>query len=316
MLQRDKQEAARRFLRLAALFVTGCFSLPLFCCSSPDGNVSAQRAQVRIVARIGDRSISRAEFLAEFARRHYSQARDFLRELAFREAMMREARACGIRVEPSELAEYVKRLKRAYGPGKFEEYLRGSGLSYAEWLKRAKQDLIRSKLIEVNVAGKVQITPEELSEYYSEHREEFAEPKRMKVRQIVVSSKKTAEHLLSLLRRRRRSFESLAQEYSIAPEAASGGDLGWVVEKELASELRDPIFSLSPGKISKIIHTSYGYHIFKVEAVREARVPELDEVRQRVKDQLFKEKADKRYKDWASALRQKWHVQVFPERIL
>jgi len=270
----------------------------------------------RLVAQFGSRVITRDEFLSGFAKANYREARAYLEDMALQKVIMQEAKRSGISFTHAELANYVQELKKAYGSGHFDEYLSQSGLSYAEWLNQAKSDLIRSNLIDANVTEKVKVSDDEMSEYYANHSSDFRVPRRVKARQVLVQNGETAKQILRLLSRRKRSFESLAAEYSVAPEAAQGGDLGWVKRGDLPVELQTPIFELSEGENSKVVHTSFGYHIFKVDKIKESRIPPFDEVKDKVRAKVFAQKAKVRYDEWVKELKRKWKFKLFPEEIL
>ncbi len=70
-----------------------------------------------------------------------------------------------------------------------------------------------------------------------------------------------------------RPFSQAAREYSEAPGAATGGDLGWIEEGILAPELNDAITKLQPGQLSPPIRTNKGYHLLFLRDVRQKGVP-------------------------------------------
>ena len=57
------------------------------------------------------------------------------------------------------------------------------------------------------------------------------------------------------------SFPSAARQYSKAPGASQGGDLGWVREGVLNAKLEEALVKMHPGQISAPIRTEKGYHI-------------------------------------------------------
>lgn len=60
-------------------------------------------------------------------------------------------------------------------------------------------------------------------------------------------------------------FEEMAREESDDPSAAQGGDLGWFTEGRMVEPFENAVFNASsPGLISRVIETEYGYHIIKV----------------------------------------------------
>ena len=65
-------------------------------------------------------------------------------------------------------------------------------------------------------------------------------------------------------------FETLSAEYSAAPNAQQGGDIGYVGRGQLPQVFEDELFRLRPGSISRIVRTDSGFHLFKVEDYRRA----------------------------------------------
>lgn len=77
------------------------------------------------------------------------------------------------------------------------------------------------------------------------------------------------------------TFEKQAAQYSKAPSASSGGDMGWVQEGQLAKEIDLVLRNLGEGQISSPIRTSKGYHILTVRQKRASSgetLPSQDDV--------------------------------------
>ncbi len=64
-------------------------------------------------------------------------------------------------------------------------------------------------------------------------------------------------------------FSAVARQFSQAPSAARGGDLGWVRAGQLEPELDDALRSISPGALTPPVRTANGYYILML---REQRV--------------------------------------------
>lgn len=281
------------------------------------GNQEAPQAPApEIVARWKGAVLEKDVFLSRFAKANYREVVQYLEQEGLNAIMALEAAETGVGFTHAELADYVQKLEEAYGPGGLQDYLSSSGLTHSDWLNQAKADLTRAKLIEINVTEMVKVGEDELRPYFDEHSSEFEEPKRVRARQILVKNEETARQILRLLNQKRKGFESLAREHSVAPEAAEGGDLGWVKKGDLPEELEGPIFKLDEGKYSKVVETSYGYHIFSVDEIRQPGLPEFDEVKDEVREALFERKAEIQYDKWISELKEKWKLQTFPDDIL
>ena len=85
------------------------------------------------------------------------------------------------------------------------------------------------------------------------------------------------------------SFGALARKYSQDPGSARrGGDLGFHARGRMVAAFEEAEFALQPGQLSDVVETQFGYHVIKVEAVREGDVPE-DEAKNEVAERLLRE---------------------------
>jgi peptidyl-prolyl cis-trans isomerase C len=86
-------------------------------------------------------------------------------------------------------------------------------------------------------------------------------------------------------------FEALAAELSNCPSRAQGGDLGWVTPEDCAPELANELFYQTDsrwgmGVHPRLVHTRFGLHIIEVLGRRKGKLPEFEEVQQRIQAQL------------------------------
>ncbi|MBI3440745.1 MAG: peptidylprolyl isomerase [Proteobacteria bacterium] len=70
------------------------------------------------------------------------------------------------------------------------------------------------------------------------------------------------------------SFSSIAHEFSQAPGATNGGDLGWVQEGQLDPELDKALSAMHPGEVSAPIRSATGYHILFLKELRQSSAHE------------------------------------------
>ncbi|MGH8492707.1 MAG: peptidylprolyl isomerase [Moraxellaceae bacterium] len=78
-------------------------------------------------------------------------------------------------------------------------------------------------------------TPAEIHEYYEKHRDEFRRIEKVRARHIRLEDEKAANAAYERLQKG-EAFTAVAAAVSQAPDAAQGGDLGWVIhgEKQLS----------------------------------------------------------------------------------
>lgn len=125
----------------------------------------------------------------------------------------------------------------------------------------------------------------EVEAYYDEHKERFLELERVRVRQILVEDRATAELAASELRSG-SSFEEVARDLSEGPRAKFGGDQGLLSREDLPPELATKIFELDAGEVSAIISADYGFHIFQVSERLAAKEMPLDQAAPLIVEEL------------------------------
>jgi peptidyl-prolyl cis-trans isomerase C len=84
-----------------------------------------------------------------------------------------------------------------------------------------------------------------------------------------------------------KSFEKTAKAKSIDPYSKDkGGDLGYFTEGSMVKEFEDIVFNMKKNQISKPFKTQFGWHIVKLIDKRQAKIPSLDEIYEKLKQEL------------------------------
>jgi peptidyl-prolyl cis-trans isomerase D len=156
---------------------------------------------------------------------------------------------------------------------------------------------------------KVTIAEKEISDYYELNQESFKNPKQIKARHILLKlspdaseseETKTKEKALSLLKRLKdgEDFAALAKKYSQGPTASKGGDLGYFTQGKMVKPFEELAFSLKKGEIGGPIKTRFGWHIIRIDDIKDATVKTFSEVRNQIvttlKNDISKEIAHER----------------------
>jgi len=182
-------------------------------------------------------------------------------------------------------------------------------VDFDQWKNRLRDRLLYNKIIEKVTENIVPPTYQEIKRYYETNQDKFRSPQMLKFRQIVTRSKEEADNLLIRLHKGEEMSE-LARQYSITPEAEKGGIVGWIAREHLEESMEKALFSIPTGKISPVIKTPYGYHIFEVLSVRPEGVKEIPEVISEIKLKLFNQKRTEFYGKWLKELRAHFVVKV------
>lgn len=89
-----------------------------------------------------------------------------------------------------------------------------------------------------------------------------------------------------------RDFAELAQEKSTGPSGPSGGDLGFFGKGRMVKEFEDAAFLLEVGGVSAPVQTQFGWHVIKVEEMRETAAPSFEQLAGQLQQQLMREEYD------------------------
>jgi len=157
--------------------------------------------------------------------------------------------------------------------------------SIREKLEQARMGILVSAVFE-DYIQKEGITEDELKAAYETMKSQYT-GKEYHVEHILVEKEADAKAITAQLKAG-ASFEDLARSKSKDPGSApNGGDLGWVGEKSLVPEFSKAMVQLKKGQTTdKPIKTQFGWHVIKVEDIRDVKTPTLDEMRNQLKQMI------------------------------
>ncbi|HLZ98304.1 MAG TPA: peptidylprolyl isomerase [Steroidobacteraceae bacterium] len=109
-------------------------------------------------------------------------------------------------------------------------------------------------------------------------------------RHILVASKEKADQLIKKLKGGAK-FEDVAKAESTDNSKTSGGDLGWFTATRMVKPFADAVKSLKKGETTpEPVQTQYGWHIIKLEDIREVTPPPFEQVKAQVTKNLIQKK--------------------------
>ncbi|GAB4122907.1 MAG: peptidylprolyl isomerase [Sideroxydans sp.] len=128
--------------------------------------------------------------------------------------------------------------------------------------------------------------------------------KEYKVSHVLVATEDEAKAVAKRLKKEK--FAKVAKEKSKDPGSRdNGGDLGWTVPTNFVQPFGEAILKLSKGQISEPVQTQYGWHIIKLEDMRELKVPTFEEL----KPQLEKRRQQEAIQQAISELKDKARIE-------
>ena len=115
---------------------------------------------------------------------------------------------------------------------------------------------------------------------------------------ILVETEAQAKDVIAQLGKGAK-FEELAKKLSKDPgSGANGGDLDWAAANSYVPEFSGAMTQLGKGQMTDApVKSQFGFHIIRVDDVREAQLPKLEEVKPQVAQQLQQQKLAKFQED-------------------
>ena len=118
--------------------------------------------------------------------------------------------------------------------------------------------------------------------------------KEYRARHILVEKEDEAKAIIAQLKKGGK-FDEIAKKSSKDPgSGAKGGDLDWASASNFVGEFSDAMTKLAKGKMTDVpVKTQFGYHIIRLDDVRDAQLPKFDDVKPQIAQQLQQQKMTK-----------------------
>ena len=118
--------------------------------------------------------------------------------------------------------------------------------------------------------------------------------KEYKASHILVESEDQAKAIVAQINKGGK-FEEIAKKESKDPgSGARGGDLDWANPSSYVAEFTEALVKLKKGEMTATpVKSQFGWHIIRLDDVREAQLPKLEEVKPQISQQLQQMKVTK-----------------------
>ncbi|MEY4374052.1 MAG: hypothetical protein RL760_218 [Candidatus Eisenbacteria bacterium] len=250
----------------------------------------------RVLVRIGSEVITprmlatRLQELPEQYRAQYSTPegkRQLLDRLIEEKAWMRDAEANGVTRRPDVVLQ----------------------------LEAQRRDLILRTWVQEIMAKNPAPSDSEATAYYQAHLDEWRTPGTVTMKHIQLKTEADARRVLGLARTKGQDWDRLAKTWSQDTLTRNaGGALGTTTREggfaSLGAQpaLAESAIALGTGAIGGPYRTDKGWHVIKVDNVREESVRDFEQVRSFIVRQLQQERTQRFYQEQVEAVKQRYKV--------
>lgn len=232
-----------------------------------------------------------------------------LQRLIERTELLQAARRAGIAATEDDVEKAFLSLRADYPGTSFDELLADEEISPADLRDRLREQVTIRKLLANALSGKTTPSDAEVQAAYAAATKDLDRPEQVHCAQIVVKTEEEAQSLQVALKQG-QAFDELARKHSLSPDAKQGGDLGWFGRGTMPPIFEQVCFALADGKVSDVVTSSYGFHLFKAIGHRAQGHQSLDEVKPELTARLQRDKLSAAEEAFVSELRAKSLVTI------
>jgi peptidyl-prolyl cis-trans isomerase SurA len=252
------------------------------------------------------------------------QQKDLLRGMIDESLIVQRAKDMGVSVE-SDVNKRLDEVRQQNNLATLDDLKKGveaAGLSWEDYKATIRNGLLQKEMVRREVGSHVDITRDEVKQYYDAHPEEFTLPERVALSEISLSTDGKSPEEMAAVRNKveglRTSvlngddFNQVARLYSQGSTAKDGGSLGIFKKGELAPQLEQTVFQMSKGQITDVIQTRTDFEILKVDDHLQAGLQPFEKVEPDIHGTILAQKMQPRIRDYLAELREQSNIIVKP----
>jgi peptidyl-prolyl cis-trans isomerase SurA len=256
---------------------------------------SAPRLLDRVVAVVNDEVVTDGELQyrirlaqTQLERQHIAMPpadvlhKQILDRIILDRAQTQLARETGVRVDDGTVNAAIGRMaeQNTMTVAALRSKVESDGVPFSQFREDMRDEITRMRVRDREVDARIQVSEGEIDNFLQEQAAITASKTEYDVAQILIGvpeiaspefverSRRRTEELYAQLKSG-ADFARLAAGYSGAPEALSGGDLGWRTIDRLPTMFAEAIAKIKPGEITPILRSPVGFHILKLVSTRE-----------------------------------------------
>ncbi|MBN2347399.1 MAG: peptidylprolyl isomerase [Bacteroidales bacterium] len=241
----------------------------------------------QVIAVVGDKKVSQSELenqyyqmIAQGASPSNELRCEVLESLLSQKLLVNQAEIDSVEVTEPQIEMQLDQRMRYFvdqigSEEKLIEYFNKSILEIKEDLRTSIKEQMVTEKMRSEITGNIKVTPSDVKNFYKNLPKDSIPyiNAEVEVSQILVYPTSTEEAVFEVKERllglRERivngeNFGTLAVLYSEGPSAPRQGDIGWANKADLDPEYAKVAFGLKKGQVSKIVESSFGFHLIEL----------------------------------------------------
>lgn len=198
--------------------------------------------------------------------------------------------------------------------------LQFEGMTFDGYRDNLRQQILRFKLLGREVQSKVEVTNQEIRDYFRAHIDDYREPPYLRLAQLTfpIPAKADAARIEAVRTKARAALERLRGGESFEAVLATcrtekngeGCDLGTFIEGELTPSFAVAVRDLKQGEVSNLVEMPEAFYILQVTERTPGSIRQFDAVKGEIEKAMKEQKTEEAFKKWAEGLRKNAYIDI------
>lgn len=248
---------------------------------------------------------------------------EVLTDVIDRKLIVQEAKKLDLKVEDARLEQWLAftRQQRKLDVPQFKQMIEGFGVSYKDYRKMVRENLLRIDMVRIKIGGQISISEADINRVFKErYGADGGKEKYITVAHILIQPNSESEEDQKLAIEKATlaikkinaggDFSEIAKEMSDGPTGSNGGELGTYRRGDLDPDFESVAYKLKEGAISEVVKTKFGYHIIRVSTIEFRDAPDIESRKDRLQMELRAKAAERLLKDYTKQLRSRAFIDI------
>jgi len=258
----------------------------------------------------------------ERARRAKKLHDQMLDEMIDEELVVQAAVEAKLEVKQKEIDDAITEIQHQNNLDEktFKAALAQQGYTMTAYRRDVQRQMLRMRAVSMLVRPRVTVTDDDVRARYDAMSRRSAAVSKVHLHHILIAlPQNPSEAELAAAKARAaeviekakagQSFKALAAQYSDDKNTANdAGDLGLIERGTIASEWEEVVFSMDKGEVRGPISGPQGLHVFWVSELVKSDLKPFDELKEEIRNELYRKEMDKQTNLWLGELRRKAHI--------
>jgi peptidyl-prolyl cis-trans isomerase SurA len=212
--------------------------------------------------------------------------KQLLEHLIIKRIQLQRAKEVGLTVSDNDLEQTLRRIAQDnhLSMDEFRRVLLREGTNINTFREEIRDEILMTRLKEQAINERVNVTKSEIDNFLEDQANSPVANEEYRIAHILIQTSEQMNEAQIAARHERAeaahrdlqqgaSFAQISAEYSDAPDAMQGGELGWRSLGQMGSPFAELLLPMQPGDITPVVQSPIGFHILKLQERRQQENP-------------------------------------------